>query len=170
MTDTNIMEIAEWSRVIGILFWEKLAKERPEDGYDKYEKAGKLIDTVKGWMPHVINIPDEHKLGFTFPSDPDEKAFYKARDLFVLEWNSALEEMETAAIIGEMPWDEVWEALRICKNSGRPMEEGFMYNLDYYGTMADLLMEVSWKDYLEAYDNGDSDMTMYTQWDGYLRY
>lgn len=92
MTDTNIMEIAEWSRVIGILFWEKLAKERPEDGYDKYEKAGKLIDTVKGWMPHVINIPDEHKLGFTFPSDPDEKAFYKARDLFVLEWNSALED------------------------------------------------------------------------------
>lgn len=164
------MEIAAWSRVIGILFWEKLAKERPKDGYDKYEKAGKLIDTIKGWQPHVVNIPDERTLGFVFPSEPDEKAFYEARDLFVIEWSSALEEMETMATSGEMTWDEVWECLRICKNSGRPLSEGFMYNLEYYATMADLLMEVSWKDYLEAYGNGDSDMTMYTQWEGYLIY
>ena len=164
------MNIAEWSRVIGILFWKKLAELRPYDGYDKYELAGKLIDTIKGWHPEVINIPGENELGFACASDPDKDGFYEARNLFVLEWDSALEEMETMATSGEMTWDEVWEELRVCKNSGRPMSEGFIYGLDYYGTMADLLMEVSWKDYLEAYGNGESDTTMYTQWEGYLRY
>ncbi|MBO7071867.1 MAG: hypothetical protein J6W09_11330 [Bacteroidales bacterium] len=164
------MHIAEWSRVIGTLFWKRLAEQRPYDGYDKYELAGKLIDTIKLWYPEVINIPSEKELGFAFTSDQDQDAFYEARNLFVIEWSSALEEMETMATSGEMTWDEVWDELRICKNSGRPMEEGFMYNLEYYGTMADLLMEVSWKDYLEAYANGESDSTMYTQWEGYLRY
>ena len=164
------INIAQWSRIIGILFWEKLKSVKHEDGYAMYEYAGRLINTVKNWNPDIVCIPDTDKLGFVNPDEKDEKSFTKARDLFVLEWNSAFEEMETMAVSGEMTWDEVWDELRVCKNSGRPMAEGFLYCGDYYASMADLLMDVSWKDYLDAYNNGKSDDTMCTQWEGYLRY
>lgn len=165
------MEVAAWARVIGILFWKKLEGEKPYDGFDRYELAGKLIDTMREWTSsYIINMPNRDELGFVWPDDREDETFIKARDLFVTEWNSALEEMETMAESGEMTWDEIWDELRICKNSGRPMCDGFMYCGEYYSTQADLLMEVSWKDYLDAFENYDSDDTMYTEWEGYLRY
>ena len=61
---------------------------------------------------------------------------------------------------------QILGGLRLCANCGAPMADGF--HVDFMGcnycSMGCMLMEVSYKDYLAAYDNGKGD-SYYTQWE-----
>ena len=163
------MSIATWSRVLGEVFWHRLNGANCIDGFDKYEVAGLLIDKIEKWGEYDALERYNGIEEFAIPDN--EPCFDEARALFCMEWKSALEEMETwcESSDSELTWDDIWGELRICANSGRPMCKGFIFDRHYYSTMADLLMDRGWSEYLKMFNNNESDDAYYTEWEGYVK-